>query len=246
MKTKIIIGATSLMAQHVARLWVQEEALTLILVGRDRDKMRAIADDLTIRNPNTQCVLHEVQDFCDPLAIKAWAETLTTLSGIDCVLIAQGALPTQSRCERDLLYCAEMLAINGVSPVLFAEVSAKRLEEQGEGTLAVISSVAADRARKSNYVYGAAKGLLTRYVEGLQHRFAGTKIHVVLIHPGPTQTPMTAHLPLKRLANVEVVAAGIVQAIRDGRQVVYLPKMWRFVMMVITWLPRFIFHRLNV
>ena len=92
----------------------------------------------------------------------------------------------------DLGLCEEALAVNGVSPALFAEAFAGPMQQANQGTLAIIGSVAGDRGRKSNYVYGAAKGLVTRYAQGLQHRLAGTNVKVVLIKPGPTDTPMTA------------------------------------------------------
>jgi short-subunit dehydrogenase len=116
------------------------------------------------------------------------------------------------------------------------------------GSLVLIGSVAGDRGRKSNYVYGAAKGLVARYAEGLQHRFAGTGVKVILIKPGPTDTPMTAHLARKgaRLAPVEGVAADILDAIDHGRSVAYVPAKWRLIMLVIRHLPRFLFNRLNV
>src|SRR5690606_24074454 len=121
------------------------------------------------------------------------------------------------------------------------EAFAGHMERSGRGTLAVIGSVAGDRGRKSNYVYGAAKGLVTRYVQGLQHRLAYTGVKVVLIKPGPTDTPMTAGLKLKgaRPAPVEDVAVCIVEGIARGKAVVYAPAKWQWIMMIIRHLPRF-------
>ena len=116
------------------------------------------------------------------------------------------------------------------------------------GTLAVISSVAGDRGRKSNYIYGAAKGLVTRYVQGLQHRLANSNVHVVLIKPGPTDTPMTASLVAQgaKLASVESVALGIVTAIERKKTVAYVPGKWWLIMMIIRHLPSFIFNKMNI
>jgi short-subunit dehydrogenase len=120
------------------------------------------------------------------------------------------------------------------------------MEAAGSGTLAIIGSVAGDRGRKTNYVYGAAKGLIDRYAQGLQHRFAGTQVKVVLIKPGPTATPMTAHLPQRGLASAEAVAHRIVTAVAAGQPVVYAPARWWLIMMIIRHLPRVIFNRLNI
>ena len=116
------------------------------------------------------------------------------------------------------------------------------------GTVAVIGSVAGDRGRKKNYVYGAAKGLVTRYVQGLQHRLAGTNVKVVLIKPGPTDTPMTKLQKEQgvKLAPVEDVASAIVAGIEKGTAVVYTPKKWWLIMLVIRHLPAFIFNKLNI
>jgi len=162
------------------------------------------------------------------------------------VLIAHGNLPVQSDCQQDVALTRQVLEINGLSPVLFAEAFAAQMEAAGSGTLAIIGSVAGDRGRKTNYVYGAAKGLIDRYAQGLQHRFAGTKVKVVLIKPGPTATPMTAHLPQRGLASVEAVANRIVTAVAVGQPVVYAPARWWLIMMIIRHLPRVVFNRLNI
>ena len=122
------------------------------------------------------------------------------------------------------------------------------MEKANHGTIALIGSVAGDRGRKSNYVYGAAKGLVTRYAQGLQHRFAGTGVKVVLIKPGPTDTPMTAHLKNTgaKLASVESVAKLIVDGVEVGKPVVYAPGKWWLIMMIIRHLPAIIFNKINI
>ncbi len=167
-------------------------------------------------------------------------------SVIDIVLIAHGDLPVQQSCEQDIHLAEAALQINGLSPVLFAEAFAKHLAQQGYGTLALIGSVAGDRGRKANYVYGAGKGMVERYTQGLQHRFAYTGIKIVLIKPGPTATPMTAHLPSSGLAAVDQVARATVKAIDTGKPVAYVPAKWQLIMLVVQHLPRWIFHKLNI
>jgi short-subunit dehydrogenase len=157
-------------------------------------------------------------------------------------------LPQQTSCQDDLTAAREALDINGLSPVLVAEAFAQRMSRANRGTIALIGSVAGDRGRKSNYVYGAAKGLVARYAEGLQHRFAGTGVKVVLIKPGPTDTPMTAHLKAAgaRLAPVDGVARDIVRGIGRGAATIYTPAIWRIIMLIIRHLPAFVFNKLNI
>jgi short-subunit dehydrogenase len=239
----IIIGATSAIAEHCARLWARS-ASNFVLVGRDRAKVERVADDLRVRSPQSSVETFTL-DFLDVNAITNLAQQLGQAK-MDIVLIAHGDLPVQSSCEQDLRLAQATLQINGVSPALFAEAFAMQLAKQEQGTLAVIGSVAGDRGRKANYVYGSAKGLVERYVQGLQHRFAFSGIKIVLIKPGPTATPMTAHLPATGLASVDSVARTIVKAIQAGRPEVYVPAKWWLIMRVVQNLPRWIFNKLNI
>jgi decaprenylphospho-beta-D-erythro-pentofuranosid-2-ulose 2-reductase len=243
----VIVGATSAIAQHCARLWLLERPANMTLVGRDADALGRVAADLKVRSP--QSIIEVAQaHFGDTADVERIATVTAAQGAIDVVLVAHGSLPEQAACERDLAACQEALTINATSPALFAEAFAGRMAQAGHGTLAVIGSVAGDRGRKSNYVYGAAKGLLARYCEGLQHRMAGTAVRIVLVKPGPTDTPMTAGLKQKgaRLAPVEDVARRIVQGIAEGNPVVYAPRRWWFVMLIVRHLPRFVFHKLNI
>ncbi len=242
-KRIVIIGASSAIAEHCARLWVSEAA-DFLLVGRDLSRVQRVADDLRVRSP--QSAIETVQiDFLDADAISSLAQQAGQ-SPIDIVLIAHGDLPVQQSCEQDIHVAETALQINGVSPALFAEAFAKQLAQQGRGTLALIGSVAGDRGRKANYVYGAGKGMVERYAQGLQHRFAYTDIKIVLIKPGPTATPMTAHLPSSGLAAVDQVARATVKAIEAGKPVAYVPGKWQLIMLIVQHLPRWIFHKLNI
>ncbi len=246
-KRNVIIGATSAIAEHCARLWVQGEPGDITLVGRDAARTERVAADLRVRSP--QSVIRVVQaEFLDPIAIQAVVDSVVDQGTVDTVLIAHGSLPEQSTCQSDLTACREALDINGISPVLYAEAFVKHMTKANHGTLALIGSVAGDRGRKSNYVYGAAKGLVARYAQGLQHRFAGTGVKIVLIKPGPTDTPMTAHLKSQgaKLASVEDVAQKIVDAIKCGQTVAYVSRKWMLIMLIIQHLPRIIFNKLNI
>jgi len=246
-KKIVIVGATSAIAEHCARLWVAESPVDLILVGRDLARLDLVASDIRVRSPMSTVECLEA-DFVDPAKIQALIDKIVKTGLVDIALIAHGSLPDQQQCQENLNLCHEALTVNGVSPVLFAEAFVHHMQKADTGTLAMVSSVAGDRGRKSNYAYGAAKGLVTRYAQGLQHRLAKTGVKVVLIKPGPTDTPMTAHLKQQggRLANVEDVARLIVKAITQGKSVAYVPAKWALIMMIIRHFPAFIFNKMDI
>jgi len=243
----VIIGATSAMAEHCARLWVQDAAVRLTLVARDEARTQRIAADLRVRSPQS---LMEVMttDFLSAKAIEHAVQSITAQAAVDVVLIAHGVLSDQATCENDVLACDASLQVNAISPVLFAQAFAKPMIAANHGTIAIIGSVAGDRGRKTNYVYGAAKGLVSRYAQGIQHSLANTQVKVVLIKPGPTDTPMTRDLKAKgqKMASVEQVAQDIVKGIAAGKPVVYTPGIWQIIMLVIMHLPRFVFNKLSI
>ena len=246
-KRIIIVGATSAIAEHCARIWLDNQPINLTLVGRDLQRIERVATDLRIRSPESEIQIVQA-GFLDPEAIVVTVENILQLGDVDIVLIAYGSLPDQQECQENLNACWEALQINGVSPVIYAEAFAKKMIKNDRGTIALIGSVAGDRGRKSNYVYGAAKGLITRYAQGLQHRCSGTGLKVALIKPGPTDTPMTSHLKNEgtRLASVESVAAQIVKGIEEGKPVIYAPKKWWLIMMIIRHLPTFVFNKMDI
>ena len=241
----MIVGATSAMAEHCARLWAANASVEMTLIGRSAEKMDRIATDLRVRSPGSDISV-VVADLIDPAAIRATVDGIAARGVIDVALIAHGSLPDQKACETDLALAREAMEVNAVSPALWAEAIAGHMAKSEHGTLGIIGSVAGDRGRRSNYVYGAAKGLVTRYAQGLQHRFAGKGVKVVLIKPGPTATPMTASLGMKGLAPVEDVAKAIVAGMAKGAPVVYAPVKWWLIMMIIRHLPRFVFNKMNI
>lgn len=246
-KNIVIVGATSAIAEHCARLWIQGGAADLMLVGRDAQRLQRVADDLKARSPQSGIRVLEAQ-FLDPAAIQATVDGIAAQGRIDIALIAHGSLPEQAECQRDLRAGQQALEVNGISPALYAEAFAGHMEKANHGVLAIIGSVAGDRGRKTNYAYGAAKALVDRYAQGLQHRLAATQVKVVLVKPGPTDTPMTAHLKGQgaKLASVDSVAQQIVKAVEAGKPVVYAPAKWWLIMTIIRLLPRAIFNKLNI
>jgi len=246
-KRIVIVGATSAIAENCARLWVQDERVDLVLVGRDSARLERVVKDLKARSPlsNVEVI---TTNFLDPSDIEVTAGAIFKRGVVDTVMIAHGVLPVQTECQANITVCCETLTINGISPVLFAEAFASRMASANHGTLVLIGSVAGDRGRKSNYIYGAAKCMVERCAQGLQHRFTGTGVKVILIKPGPTATPMTDHLKDKgvRLAPVQGVARKIVKAVENGKAVVYVPGNWRLKMWIIRHLPAHIFNKLNI
>ena len=243
----VIVGATSAMAEHCARHWVMV-AEEMVLIGRERSRLDVIAADLAVRNAQTKISVMTLADFTDPQQITQIVDAVMQDQRDTLVLIAHGWMPEQQECQRNLRTCADALQITGVSPALFAEAFAGHMQQINAGTLAVIGSVAGDRGRRSNYVYGAAKGLLTRYVQGLQHRFAASGVTVILIKPGPTETPMTlnAETSKLKLAGVEDVAQQIVSGVAGKKAVIYAPSKWMLIMWVIRHMPQFIFNRMDI
>lgn len=243
----VIIGATSAIAEHCARLWVAQGASELLLVGRNPDRLERVRADLMVRQPACKIGV-VIASLTELSGIKALVDTCCESATPDIVLVAHGSLPDQATCQRSMDETRQALEVNALSPALIAEAFAARLESAGRGKLVLIGSVAGDRGRKINYVYGAAKGLVERYAQGLQHRLAGTNVTVTLVKPGPTDTPMTAHLKGQgaKLAPVEDVAARIVDGATKGKAVVYAPAKWELIMLIIRHLPRFIFNKLNI
>ena len=219
----------------------------MTLVGRDESRTTRVADELKNLSP-TSTIFARTADFGDPAAIREVVAEAVAEGAPDLVLIAHGARADQQLCERDLTVCAATLALNGVSPALWAEAFAGPMETAARGTLVIIGSITGDRGRKANYVYGAAKGLLERYAEGLGHRLAAVGVRVLLVKPGPTATPQTRHLEGTgaHLAAPDQVARGICAAVRSGKRMVYLPSRWRLVMFAVRNIPTAIFNRLDV
>ncbi len=241
----LILGATSAIAQETAKLFAADDD-RLFLIARSEDKLKAMADDLRLRG--NQEVGYAVADLADTtqherLLARATAE----LGGLDTVLIAHGTLSDQKACERDFALVERELRVNFLSAISLLTHLANQFERQGEGCLAVISSVAGDRGRKSNYVYGAAKGGLTIFLQGLRHRLHARGVRVLTIKPGFVDTPMTSAFEKGLLwVGPEQIARGIHRAIVRKKDVVYLPWFWRGIMATIRALPEPVFAKLNI
>ncbi|MFA7293087.1 MAG: SDR family oxidoreductase [Rhodocyclaceae bacterium] len=245
MKRVLIIGATSAIAEAAARQWATQGA-SLFLVGRKAERLQAIAADLQVRGAKLATThVMEATDMAAHEPMLAAAEQ--ALGGIDIALIAHGTLPDQKACEASVELTLQEININGLSVIALATRLANRMEAQGSGSIAVISSVAGDRGRQSNYVYGAAKGMVTRFLQGLRNRLAKKGVQVLTIKPGFVDTPMTAAFKKGALwAQPDAVARGILAAIESGRNEVYLPGFWCLIMAIIRHIPEPIFKKLSL
>lgn len=237
-----IFGATSAIAEASARLWAAEGA-KLFLAGRRVDTLQEVSSDLEVRGAPVVAIWSG--DLADPATHAVALDVMEQEIGApDVTLIAWGTLTDQERAERDAAYAARELSGNFTAPASLILALVPRLAEGG--LIACITSVAGDRGRGSNHVYGAAKGGLQRFLEGLRHRLASRGIAVLDVRPGFVATPMTAHIaqdgPL--WAQPEDIARDIVRAVARRRAaVLYTPWFWRWIMLVVRSLPRAILHR---
>lgn len=245
MKRILIIGATSAIARSTARLFA-ERGDRLYLIARDAAKLEATAQDLRTRG--AAGVDTATADLDELEAHEALLEAAAgTLGGIDVALIAHGTLPEQGALEGSYAATERELRTNFLSVVSLLTPLANRLEAQRGGTIAVISSVAGDRGRPSNYVYGTAKGAVSLFLQGLRGRLHKAGVNVITLKPGFVDTPMTANVAKNALfASPETVAKGIVKAIDGKREVVYLPGFWRAIMLAVRAVPEPLFKRLKL
>ncbi len=245
MTNVLVIGATAAIAQATAAAYAAEGA-RLFLVGRDAGKLAAIADDLRVRGAAS--VETYTLDLMETDQHAAMLDAATAALGtLDAALIAHGTLGDQAACEASVDEMLREWATNCTSVIALLTPLANRMEAQRHGTIAVISSVAGDRGRASNYVYGAAKGALTIFLQGLRGRLAKANVRVVTVKPGFVDTPMTAHLKKGPLfASPQRVGADIHRAMTRGADVVYTPWFWRGIMAIIKAIPERIFKKVSL
>jgi decaprenylphospho-beta-D-erythro-pentofuranosid-2-ulose 2-reductase len=240
----LILGAGSGIAQATARLYAGESAI-IGLAGRNTGRLAEIADDLRARGA-TRVETFDV-DFTTAAVPPALAAMADKLGGIDHVILAYGVLGEQALAETDLAVAQSIIDVNFRSAAAWTLAVAELLERQGKGSVVVLGSVAGDRGRRANYVYGAAKAGLSTLVEGISHRFRGTGPRAVIVKPGPTDTAMTAGMakggPL--WASPEAVAAVVRKAADSGGPVVYAPARWRLIMAIIRMIPAPVFNKMN-
>lgn len=244
-KRVLALGATSAIAEATLRLLAEQHA-TFFLVGRNAQKLAAVRDDLLTRGATA--VTNFVADLDDTAAHPAMlSHAATALGGIDLAFLAHGVLGDQPAAEKNYAVAEAILHTNFLSAVSLVTWLANYFEAEHRGAIAVISSVAGDRGRKSNYVYGASKGGLNIFLDGVRNRIDRAGVNVLTIKPGFVATPMTVRLPQGPLfAQPARVARYILRAIEKRKDVVYVPPFWGLIMLIVRSIPRRIFKKMNM
>lgn len=245
MKRILIIGATSAIAEHCARIWAAK-GYALHLVARNDQQVQLVAADLKVRGASevtTNCLdLNDVDRHEDLLRVVD-----DTLGTIDILLIAHGTLPNQKNCELSVHETLAEIQTNALSTISLLTLVSNRFEANKSGTICVISSVAGDRGRASNYIYGSAKAMVTTFTSGLRQRLYKSNVSVVTVKPGFVDTPMTSGFKKGLLwSKPNTVAAQIVKAIDNKKAEVFAPKFWWLVMSIIKALPNMLFKRISI
>ena len=245
MKKILIIGATSAIAEASAKIWANK-GHSLFLVARNQERLEAIKNDLRVRGaPQVSIHCLDMNNF-DQHSLML-EKVKQVFDNIDVVLIAHGTLSNQSECEQSVEFTLQEIRINALSVIALLTHLANIFEKQREGVIAVISSVAGERGRQSNYVYGSAKAMVTSFMSGLRQRLAKHAVCVLTIKPGFVDTPMTANFKKGPLwASPEKVARLLVNAVDAKRDTAYLPSFWCGIMFLIKAIPERIFKNLSL
>ncbi|MCZ6671565.1 MAG: SDR family oxidoreductase [Verrucomicrobia bacterium] len=244
MNTILIVGATSAIAEEIAKLYAGQ-GQRLVLWGRNLNHLHSIQNNLEVLGAAEVFCFEIDLDVCGKHA-DLLEETVAKVGAIDIALIAHGVLPDQQTAQENFAAMRASLHTNFLSYASILTVLANYFEPRKRGTIASITSVAADRGRKSNYVYGAAKAGASAFTDGLRGRLSASGVHVVNIKPGMVDTPMTAHFKKGLLfASPKTVASGIVKAIRKNKSTAYVPGYWRLIMCIIRSIPEAIFKKTN-
>ena len=241
----LVLGATSGIAEATCRIWAAEGA-SLFLVARNSQKLAAVAADLKTRGAAyVDTAVADLDDTDKHPALLAHA--INSLTGMDVAYLAHGILGDQPSAEKDFEVAAQILHTNFVSAVSLLTWLANFCVQRHAGTLAVISSVAGDRGRKSNYLYGASKAGLDAFLAGLRNRVDREGVTVLTIKPGPIKTAMTAAMPgSHKFADVDKTAQTIAKAVAARQDTLYVPFQWAPIMFVIRHIPESIFKKLNL
>ncbi len=248
-RTVLVLGATSAIASAFCRQRAAGGA-RFVLVGRQAERLTSIGDDLTARGASgIATVATDLGNMVD--AETRFTDMMGRLGPPDEVVLAYGVLGEQAAAQDSAEETRRIIDVNFTSAALWLQLAAKLLTEPKlltDGrtrTLVVIGSVAGDRGRQSNYVYGAAKAGLDAFAEGLAHRLHRTNVRVVTVKPGFVDTPMTAHLdrsgPL--WAQPDAIAGAIDRAVAKGQRIVYAPWFWRPIMTAVRFAPRSLFYK---
>jgi decaprenylphospho-beta-D-erythro-pentofuranosid-2-ulose 2-reductase len=240
----LVLGATSDIAQALASRFAAEEGADLTLASRDRARLEKIARDLQIRHRvKVETAYFDATDF------STHAEFYKTLkSKPDGVIAAFGMLGEQKRAQQEFTHALHVMTVNYLGMVSILEIAAGDFEGQGKGFIIGLSSVAGERGRMSNYIYGSAKAGMTAFLSGLRNRLSRSGVRVITVLPGFVDTKMTEglDLPPRLLATPEQAARDIHRAYRGRRDVVYTKSVWRWIMLLIRSIPEPIFKKTSL
>ncbi len=245
MSRYLVLGATSAIARALAAQWAAREGAALVLAGRDLEELERLAADMHVRyRVQARAAGFDALDYGGHQAF--WQGCLERDGAFDGVILAVGSNPDQGEAERDPAVARQAIDINFTACASLLHTLAPYFEGQGHGMLLVLASVAGDRGRKSNYVYGSAKAGLAAFTEGLRARLGSSGVRVITVKPGFVDTKMTfarGRLPL--LASPEAVAEAVYRGVGRGRRVIYVPWFWALIMAVIAALPERVMSKLN-
>jgi short-subunit dehydrogenase len=244
MKRILVLGGYSGIAQEVLNVLAKQNT-KLYLVGRDESKLQIIKQHLeAIGNSEVYIELADLKQFEHHEQILQNA--IQTLKGLDLLFVCYGILPSQKELEASPAKSLDNYMVNAFSTISFVSLAANYFEKESRGTIAVVTSVAGDRGRKSNYFYGSAKACVDVFLEGLRHRLYGKNVKVITIKPGVVDTPMTMNLERKMLvSSPKTVAKDVIRALESKKPVFYTPWFWKYIMFVVKLLPRSIFYKFD-
>ena len=245
MKKIIVVGATSAIAKATARRFAGDGD-SLYLLSRDSVSLEILARDLKLRGAHSVATgQFDARQFSEHEACVS--EAFLGLGEVDIVLMAHGSLPDQKACEENAELALAEIEVNATGSISLLGHIAPRMRSQGHGSIVVITSVAGDRGRQSNYIYGAAKSMVSTYLQGLRNSLYGAGVNVIDIKPGFVDTPMTSAFSKGPLwSSPETIANCIVGAVKRGKNVVYAPFFWRYIMWIIKLIPEGVFKRLSL
>ena len=239
----VVYGASSAIVQGTLRHFASEQA-NFVLIGRKNSRLESVASDLrTMGASSVEVLCADLNDF--PKHENIWKTSLDTLGSVHRVLIGHGSLSEQKLCEKDYPTAEEEYKTNFLSVVSILTPIANHFELEGRGQIAAISSVAGDRGRASNYIYGSSKAALSAFLSGLRQRLSKRGVNVLTIKPGFVDTPMTQDLKKNPLfADPQYVGEAIFTAMKKNKDILYTPNFWFLIMTLIKVIPEKLFKKL--
>lgn len=241
----VIVGAQSAIAEAVYKKWAKPEN-SFFLWGTNAEKLLSLSQDLNVRGAG-----HVYTAVMDAKHLEehsqVLSESLDKLGAVDLLLLSYGVLSNQSECQQQIDSLADSMTINLLSPIYLLTYFANYFEERKSGSIIVISSVAGDRGRLSNYVYGSAKAGLSAFLQGLRQRLQKSGVYVLTVKPGFVDTPMTKSFKKGFLwASPDKVADLVLEAFEKKKDIIYTPSFWRLIMFLIRSVPESAFKRLRM